>query len=45
MELAANLITHPPVSITKRNLKGLWADYNIDLEEQDLRDLRQEMWK
>jgi hypothetical protein len=44
IELATKLVTHPPAS-KKRNLKGLWADYNIDLDEQDLHDLRQEMWQ
>jgi hypothetical protein len=45
IELAATLVTHSPISHSKRNLKGLWADYNIELDEQDLRDLRQEMWQ
>jgi hypothetical protein len=38
MAVAAELVVIP-----KRNLKGLWADHNIDLDEQDLRDLRQEI--
>ncbi len=45
MDVATELVAHPPVLIPKQNLKGLWADYNIDLDEQDLRDLRQEMWQ
>jgi hypothetical protein len=39
----AELVAHPPSLIPKRNLKGLWADHNIDLDEQDLRELRQEI--
>jgi hypothetical protein len=45
MAVATELVAHPPALIPKRNLKGLWADHNIDLNEQDLRDLRQEMWQ
>jgi hypothetical protein len=45
MNVATELVAHPPALIPKRNLKGLWADRNIDLDEQDLRDLRQEMWQ
>jgi hypothetical protein len=45
MAVATELVAHPPALIPKRNLKGLWADHNIDLDEQDLRDLRQEMWQ
>jgi hypothetical protein len=43
MDVATELIAYPPALIPKRNLNGLWADYNIDLDEQDLRDLRQEI--
>jgi hypothetical protein len=43
MDVAAELVAHPPALIPKRNLKGLWADYNIELDEQDLRNLRQEI--
>jgi hypothetical protein len=45
MAVAAELVAHPPALIPKRNLKGLWADHNINLDEQDLRELRQEMWQ
>jgi hypothetical protein len=33
MAVATELVTHPPALIPKRNLKGLWADHNIDLDE------------
>jgi hypothetical protein len=45
ISVAAGLAEHPPAPIPKRNLKGLWADQGIDLDEQDLRNLRQEMWQ
>jgi hypothetical protein len=45
IDVATALVAHPPALIPKRNLKGLWADHNIDLDEQDLRALRQEMWQ
>jgi hypothetical protein len=44
MAVATELVAHPLALIPKRSLKELWADHNIDLDEQDLRDLRQEMW-
>jgi hypothetical protein len=42
ISVAAGLADHPPAPIPKRNLKGLWADQGIDLDEQDLRNLRRE---
>lgn len=30
--------------INRRSLQGLWANLGIDITEQDLRDVRQEMW-
>jgi hypothetical protein len=43
MDVATELVAHPPALTPKRNLKGPWADRNIDLDEQDLHDLRQEI--
>jgi hypothetical protein len=43
MAVATELVAHSSALIPKRNLKGLWADHNIDLDEQDLRNLRQEI--
>lgn len=31
-------------SVGRRSLQGLWANLGIDITEQDLRDVRQEMW-
>lgn len=28
-----------------RSPKGLWADLHIDISEQDIADLRRDMWK
>ena len=28
----------------RRSLEGIWADLNIDLSEEDLREARKEMW-
>jgi hypothetical protein len=35
MAVATELVAHPPALIPKRNLKGLWADHNIDLDEME----------
>jgi hypothetical protein len=37
----------PPTEISpinRRSFQGLWANLGIDITEQDLRDVRQEMW-
>lgn len=28
----------------RRSLKGLWADFDIQISEQDIAEARQEMW-
>lgn len=30
--------------VPRRSLQGLWANLGIDITEQDLREVRQEMW-
>lgn len=45
MTLAEQPATQTPTTESKRSLKGLWADQNIDISEQELRELRQEMWQ
>jgi len=33
--------TKPPL----RSPEGLWADFDIDISEEDIAELRREMWK
>jgi hypothetical protein len=28
----------------KRSLHGLWADLNLDISEEDIQEMRREMW-
>jgi len=28
-----------------RSLRGLWAEYDIDISAEDIKELRREMWK
>ena len=30
---------------SRRSLKGIWADFNVNVTEQDLREARNEMWR
>ena len=27
------------------NLKGIWSDLNIDIDESEIKEIRKEMWK
>jgi hypothetical protein len=45
MHLAEQLATQTSDQKPRSNLKGLWADQGFDLDEADLRELRQEMWQ
>ena len=29
----------------RRSLKGLWADLGVDISEEDITEVRKEMWK
>ncbi|MGB1286392.1 MAG: hypothetical protein ACPG7F_07670 [Aggregatilineales bacterium] len=29
----------------RKSLLGIWSDMNIDISEEDIRELRQDMWK
>ena len=29
----------------RHSLKGLWADFNIEISEQDIAEVRKEMWE
>jgi hypothetical protein len=40
---ALNAETQPTAPL--RSPKGLWADLQIDISEEDITDLRREMWK
>ena len=35
----ASIVKHP-----KKSLKGLWADLDINITEEDIKDVRREMW-
>jgi hypothetical protein len=35
------ILTSP---VHRRSLQGLWANLGIDITEQDMRDVRREMW-
>ncbi len=34
----------PPSPVRRRSLQGLWSNIGIDITEQDLREVRREMW-
>jgi hypothetical protein len=33
-----------PIKRTRKSLKGLWADLEIDITDEDIAEVRQEMW-
>ncbi|XGB43929.1 MAG: hypothetical protein LVS60_09745 [Nodosilinea sp. LVE1205-7] len=39
------VLEHGPSSpVLRRNIKGLWANFDIDITEDDIAVARQEMW-
>jgi hypothetical protein len=41
----ADSLAETPARVPLRSLKGLWADLDIDISEEDIAALRREMWK
>jgi hypothetical protein len=44
-QFAASLSESPKTSAPLRSPRGLWADLDIDISEEDISELRREMWK
>lgn len=44
LDFAEFLYQRNAVKRTQRSIKGLWANFNIDITEKDIADARQEMW-
>jgi hypothetical protein len=45
LKFAASLSESPKTSAPLRSPRGLWADLDIDISEEDISELRREMWK
>ena len=45
LKFADSLITEAQTKPQLRSPEGLWAGYDIDISEEDIRELRREMWK
>lgn len=41
----AHTLSEPPQKAPLRSPRGLWADFDIDISEEDIAELRREMWK
>jgi len=45
LKYADSLSTAPQPAAPLRSPRGLWAEFDIDISEEDIRELRREMWK
>jgi len=45
LEFADTLAASPPEKAPLRSPKGLWADLEISISEEDIAEIRREMWK
>lgn len=45
LDYVNSLESADPAPKPRRSLYGIWADLNVDLTEDDLRQARKEMWK
>jgi hypothetical protein len=41
----ADALNVPGQQKPRRDPEGLWADFDIDISEEDIAELRREMWK
>lgn len=44
LEFAESLEKKRGATPTRRSLRGLWADLNVQVTEEDIADARREMW-
>ena len=45
LAVADSLAADPQPKTPFKSLRGLWADYKIDISAEDIKELRREMWK
>lgn len=45
LDYAKNLEQKEAVKKPRVSLKGIWADMNVNITEEDIRDARNEMWR
>jgi hypothetical protein len=45
LRFVSSLVEAPKTKAPLRSPEGLWADFDADISEEDIADLRRDMWK
>jgi len=45
LDFAEFLESKEAVKLPRRSLEGIWADLDVNISEEDISEVRQEMWK
>jgi hypothetical protein len=45
LAVASSMAAEPQTKVPLRSPEGLWAEFDIDISAEEIKELRREMWK